>query len=265
MKNRYIPYGYRLEQGQLAVEREEAKVVREIYGRYAQGQSFQDIADTLIKLNVPYSEGTPCWNKNNVKRIIENRKYIGEGGCPPILESEIFQTVRGIHEGKTAHWWKAGNDPTNILWDRLRCGACGGRMLRNGSPAASKGIVQLRCENKGCGNALDVPLAELHTAIFAQLGGLLRQKAERDSAREYQPSTEVIRLNNAINRAIENPDDPAEARKLILRGAAVRYDCCPDADESVGIPAEPDWELLSRWVGSVEVGKDHNIHIRPSF
>jgi hypothetical protein len=45
----------------------------------------------------------------------------------------------------------------------------------------------------------------------------------------------------------------------------VRYDCCPDADESVGIPAEPDWELLSRWVGSVEVGKDHNIHIRPSF
>ncbi len=57
MKNRYIPYGYRLNQGHPAVEQEEAVIVREIYGRYAQGQSFQDIAETLIKANIPYSEG----------------------------------------------------------------------------------------------------------------------------------------------------------------------------------------------------------------
>lgn len=265
MKNRYIPYGYRLKLGQLAVEPEEAEIVREIYGWYVQGQSFQDIAEALIKADVPYSEGKPCWNKNNVKRIIENRKYIGESGYPPIVEPELFQTVRDVHEGKTANWRNASNAPSSILWERLRCGSCGGRMLRNGTPAASKGIIQLRCENKECGNALDIPLAELHTAIFEQLGDLMRQKAEQDGTREYQPSAEVMRLNNAINRVIENPDDPAEARKLILLGAAARYDCCPDADESADITPGLDWKLFSRWVDHVEVGRDHNIDIRPSF
>lgn len=265
MKNRYIPYGYRLRQGHLAVEPDEAKIVREIYGRYAQGQSFQGIAEALIKADIPYSEGKPCWNKNNVKRIIENRKYIGECGYPPILESELFHTVRDIHQGKTASWRNASNAPSNILWERLRCGACSGRILRNGSPAASKGIVQLRCENKECGNALDIPLVELHATILEQLGDLLRQKAEQDGTQEYQPDAEVMRLNNAINRAIENPDNPAEVRRLIQQGAAARYDCCPDADESIDTPTEPDWALFSKWINHVEVGENHNIDIRPFF
>lgn len=263
MKHRYIPYGYRMERGRIAVYQEEAKVVREIYGQYAQGQPLQDIAEALIKAGVPYSEGKPCWNKNNVKRIIENRKYIGEGGYPPILEPELFQTVRSIHEGKTANWRKSGSDPSDILWERLRCGACGKRMLRHGTPAASKGIVQLRCENKECGNKLDITLAELHTDIFEHLSNLLLQKAERGSTQEYQPSAEVMRLNNAINRAIERPDDPAEARKLILQGTAARYDCCSDADES--LPAESDWELFGRLVDHVEIGMDRKVGIRPSI
>jgi len=264
MKNRYIPYGYRFEKGQPVIDQEEAKAIREIYGQYAQGQTFQGIAQSLIKARIPYSGDKPCWNKNNIKRIIENRKYIGEGGYPPILEPEVFRTVRSIHKSKTANWRKPSGDPSGILWDRLRCGVCGGRMLRNGSPASTKGICQLRCENRECGNTLDIPLARLHTVVFKRLGDQLRQKAEQNDVQEYQPSSEVIRLNNAINRAIENPDDPAKARRLILEGASARYGCCPNVKGGC-ISTEPDWDSFKRYVDHVEISENRNIDIWPSY
>ena len=45
----------------------------------------------------------------------------------------------------------------------------------------------------------------------------------------YQPSGEVIRLTNAINRALEVLNEPEEVISLILKGASARYDCCPPA------------------------------------
>lgn len=42
-----------------------------------------------------------------------------------------------------------------------------------------------------------------------------RERPERTS---YQPSGEVVRLTNAINRGLERPDDPQEVVSLILQG-----------------------------------------------
>ena len=59
-------------------------------------------------------------------------------------------------------------------------------------------------------------------------------KAYGESRRsEYQPSGEVVRLTNAINRALERPDRPEEAVALILQGVSARYECCPDPDRAV--------------------------------
>ena len=57
------------------------------------------------------------------------------------------------------------------------------------------------------------------------------QVTEHDalSQEPYQPSGEVIRLTNAINRALESPNGSEEALSLILKGASARYDCCPPA------------------------------------
>ena len=41
----------------------------------------------------------------------------------------------------------------------------------------------------------------------------------------YMPSDEVIRLTNAINRGLENPDAPDGVVALILKGISARYDC----------------------------------------
>ena len=52
---------------------------------------------------------------------------------------------------------------------------------------------------------------------------------EVDAADGYNitNSSEVIRLTNAINRALEHLNDPENVVSLILRGVSARYDCCP--------------------------------------
>ena len=74
------------------------------------------------------------------------------------------------------------------------------------------------------------------------LSEIARQVTEHDTADRgpYQPSEEVIRLTNAINRALESPNGSEEALSLILKGASARYDCCPPAT-----PTQEEARLLA--------------------
>jgi hypothetical protein len=253
-----------MQDGQIVATEDEARIIREIYTLYEQGFSFEAIAGTLLTNRTPYIAGAVRWNKHNVKRILENERYAGKDGYPPILDLGLFHSVREIHRHKTAHWSKPSDDPSRILWKRLRCGECGARMLRNGTKAATKGIVQLRCEKKDCGNRLDIPLTELHAMVFEQLKNMMNHQAVQQ---EYLPSAEAVRLNNAINRAIENPVDPAEARRLILQGAAERYTCCDDMPVNEcenNRRAGHDWSLFGRMVSHIATDKNRQIVIRLS-
>ncbi len=261
-KNRYIPYGYKLEKGDMIVNPKEATVVCQVFNQYAHGQTLQGIADALMRSGVPYMNGRPCWDKHKIKRLIENKRYIGEDDYPSVITPELFDRAQVMREIRAPDRRRSVGNPSDVLWERLRCGTCGERILRDGSTDAAKEVCHLRCENSKCGNAMDTPIAGLHSEVFGQLHNILRYETGCGSNKEYQPSTEVMRLNNAINRAIENPDDPAYARKLILQGAAERYDCCPDVDN--GLPTEYDWELFKARVVYVEIGMDHEIHIRLS-
>ena len=48
---------------------------------------------------------------------------------------------------------------------------------------------------------------------------------EESTTATYVPSGEVIRLTNAINRALEHPETPEDVVDLILQGISARYDC----------------------------------------
>ncbi len=260
-KNRYIPYGYKLEKGEFIVDPKETPTVCRIFNQYARGQTLQGIADELIRSGVPYMDARPCWDKHKIKRMIENMRYTGENDYPPVIEPELFRRVRDMHESKTNNR-QLVQDLSDVLWKRLWCGACGGRMLQASSTDAAEEVCHLRCENRKCGNAMDTPIAGLHSEVFGQIQNVLRYETGCGGNKEYQPSADVIMLGNAINRAIENPGDPTDARKLILQGAAARYACCPDVDN--GLPAGYDWELFNKRVAYVEIGMDHQIHIRLS-
>lgn len=92
----------------------------------------------------------------------------------------------------------------------------------------------------------------------------LEQMAEDDLLSDYVPSAEVIRLNNAINRGLEQPDSPEAVMALILQGAAARYDCCPQPIsecEPSDCPVEVDWLRFRRVVSYITVASDATVSL----
>lgn len=92
-KNKNIPFGYCMINGKYAVNSIEAAAVKQIFTEYSAGKSLNEIAAKMV---VPYHLDKPLWNKNMVKRVLENRRYIGECGYPQIIESQIFNDVQNI-------------------------------------------------------------------------------------------------------------------------------------------------------------------------
>lgn len=97
MKNRRLPFGYRMEMGELTLHTQEAEVVRWIYEQYGEGVAYNSLVDKLEAQPVPYDEGKP-WNKNMVARILEDRRYIGEKGYPAIVNEEAFDAARKVRD-----------------------------------------------------------------------------------------------------------------------------------------------------------------------
>lgn len=89
-KNRIIPFGYCMRNGEITVDFNESKAVARIFEEYLNGSSLQQIAKLMESEKVQYSDISDRWNKNMVKRIIENEKYLGNEKYPQIIGEKFF-------------------------------------------------------------------------------------------------------------------------------------------------------------------------------
>ena len=94
--------------------------------------------------------------------------------------------------------------------------------------------------------------------------GIVRQfrNHEQPSCTAYTPSAEVMRLDNAINRGLEQPDSPEAVMALILQGAAARYACCPEPSaesEPSDSLTEADWRRFQRAVSHITISQDTEV------
>ena len=87
--NRTQPFGYRMELGKVVIDPDEARWVVYIYEQYIQGESFMSLSDTLCGTGIRYDADKP-WNKNMVARILQDRRYIGDGEYPKIIDDCTF-------------------------------------------------------------------------------------------------------------------------------------------------------------------------------
>ena len=87
--NRTQPFGYRMEFGKVVADPDEARWVVYIYEQYILGESFKSLSDTLCGTGIRYDTDKP-WNKNMVARILQDRRYIGGGEYPKIIDDCTF-------------------------------------------------------------------------------------------------------------------------------------------------------------------------------
>ena len=99
--NRTQPFGYRMEYGKVVIDPDESRWVVYIYEQYVQGESFKGLSDTLCGTGIHY-DADKSWNKNMVARILQDRRYTGDGRYPPIIDICIFQQVDQKRNKKVA-------------------------------------------------------------------------------------------------------------------------------------------------------------------
>lgn len=92
-----------------------------------------------------------------------------------------------------------------------------------------------------------------------------RQVREHDAPvqKPYQPSDEVMRLTNAIDRALERIESPEETIRLILQGAGARYACCPVVlpPEQAETPDEISWDRIRRGISYITLSEHNSVSV----
>lgn len=221
---RTISYGYEIRNGVVAVQPDEAKTVVEIFSLYVAGKTLQNISDTLVQRSIPFYMGEVRWNKNSVKRIIDNAKYIGDEMYPRIIAEDVF---REAHKLKDCKGGAATPLPPILEYFKniCVCGKCGTRYKRINTWGSRE---KWMCAD-GCKTLLFVTDELLETAVLNITNKIIQNPDLLDVTPEsqYIPSRDVVREENELIRLLEQPKISfTAAAKSILNCAALRFEFC---------------------------------------
>lgn len=231
-KNRVIPFGYCMRNGEITVDFNESKAVARIFEEYLNGSSLQQIAKLMESEKVQYSEISDRWNKNMVKRIIENEKYLGNEKYPQIIGEKFFTQANEKRMLKAASVCVIPEDLQEIR-NRTYCLECGHRLSRIGGNCRS---AKWDCRNPECYKfeyrltdrmIIDTVLTVINTAIANP--SLLESDCEIST---YSPTADIIRKQNEINQMLDSTQvDFDRIKSELYRLAETKYDCCTYNDD----------------------------------
>lgn len=222
-KNRTIPFGYMMQNGIITTNPAEVLAVLTIFSEYMAGKSLNAIAKNM---GIPYSDNM-SWNKNMVKRVLENEKYLGNETYPQLISEKVF---RAVNERKSAKATSLCVVPDELQEVRnlAVCKECGKRLFRTKAELWD-------CRYKNCHPFLFKLTDEMLTgAILNILNTVISNPVlieVKATVSEYIPNSEIRYIQAEINRAIDNGTKSAEEiRNDIIRLAELKYKNCKYSD-----------------------------------
>ena len=227
-KNRYLPFGYYIQNGALCIHEAEAAVVRQVFEDYQAGTSYRRIAESLTAKGTIYMENRTDWNKHRVKRMLENSRYCGADDFPPIHPADTIGAVAALIGQKCQ------GEPLSEELDSIRskavCGACGAKYKRDGR---SKKYEAWCCSAEGRITSKRITDQALLESVTAILNSIIREPSllELPSPHRENYSLDVARTENQINRELEKSEVDSDYIKLLIFGcAAAKYEACADTE-----------------------------------
>ena len=133
-----IPFGYYVDENQyFQIDPVTASLVREIYQRYAEGETIRSIQQSMNERGVTTQQGKP-FSPNSFSVMLKNRRYLGEyrysttvqpGGMPQIVSEGLFEQVQQrIARNRRAPACAKATE-AYLLTGKLFCGLCGKPMV----------------------------------------------------------------------------------------------------------------------------------------
>jgi hypothetical protein len=228
---RNIPFGYRMEKGDIIPHEEEADAVVFIYEGYIDGESYKAIASAMSELGIRYYEGADGWNKHMIKRIIENRKYIEHGEYPSIISADIWNRAQAIRDSKMSGF-KSQPLCIETIKRRFYCGECNCEISKD--TFSQNGNRWWHCSNPECGAKFTLQDNMLEAVVITLMNRLIAtpELIEPQNPIERTVSLEAARIQNEINRELNKTDVNEEyLNALILGCASEKYAILDDGEE----------------------------------
>ena len=226
-KNRTIPFGYCMKNGEITTDPKEVYAVVTIFDEYLKGKSLSEISKLMETEKIRYSEDSGHWNKNMVKRIIENEKYLGNDTYPQITDNETFRLANEKRLQKATRLNLISDDLQEIR-NRTYCAECGHRLSRIGGNSKYE---HWDCRNPDC-YRLEYRLTDqmIIGAVLNVLNSAIANPSLLESGGEisiYSPTAEIVRQQNEINCMTDSGHiDFDRVKAEIFRLAEMKYDCC---------------------------------------
>ena len=242
-----VPLGYRIVNGKLAIDVEEARVVRQIFGLYEAHRSIIRIIDELSAVGTT-TKTNRAWTKDGVLRVLKNPIYAGftrheaerfPGEHEAIVEPVMFDRVQAMM-GRPAPALNRRGEGDTILRGLARCGTCGAAMIVETARRGRRTYRYLRCDTaqkhgtEKCTARNRLPLGPVEEIVV----GVLREHASQEKfgekvravlqgridLRRHDLNTEAVALPKTIGEASSRVHslslalvEAPEAAKVVLR------------------------------------------------
>ena len=193
-------------------------MVRRIYADYLAGTSLKSIADSLAARKVEYIPGESAWNKNRVKRILEDARYTGATGLPPIIDEATHSRAGTLKCERNNQTEQQPPRPACLVV----CAMCGEKMQRQ-HDARRRISESWICP---CGAKIWISDNALHTTLTEILNHLIAQPdlVAEEPAEEQETPLNLIAMQNDISRQLEGFDfDRDKVKESIFELAALKY------------------------------------------
>lgn len=226
-KNRTIPFGYCMKNGEITTEPKEVYAVVAIFDEYLKGRSLSEIAKLMQSEKIRYNAISDKWNKNMVKRIIENERYLGTEKYPQLIAEDIFRQANEKRV-KKATTLNLISDDLQEIRNVTYCAECGHKLSRIGGNSKYE---HWDCRNPDC-YKLEYRLTDqmIIGAVLTVLNSAIANPSLLESGGEistYSATADVIRKQNEINQMTDSPQvDFDRVKAEIFKLAEMKYDCC---------------------------------------
>ena len=218
------------------VDEEEAAIVREIYERYASGETKAEIIRDLKRRRVKTSLGKE-FSPNSLSRLLSNKRYIGvylykgketPGGMPRILDDDLFYRVQSMMNKNKSAPARTHGEGEYLLTTKLFCGHCKKMMVGYGGTSKTcRQYHYYMCKNarrKKCGKKI-VSKSYIEDRVVNECLKMLTEEKIRFIAKKVAEECTKSPDNltaKALKKAIREADTAIENLwKAIEQGQAV--------------------------------------------
>lgn len=237
-----VAYGYKSDNGYLAIDEKESKVVREIFNLSLSGKGYNSIADYLNQNKISTRKNT-FWRSGTIQNIIKNplykgvRIYSGESyDAPKIIEPHQWQKVNENLENNKNNSGKKV-EHKYLLKGLIKCVKCGknyyGRRRAektdNFYTCVGKRYKEIKCTNRGIN--IDVLEYFIWQRFFAdkRILQLTKDYLKQENIDDKLNDLEAVR--EALNKELSNSkNERKKAIQLAIKGIIDEVDIKPEIE-----------------------------------